>query len=93
MNPDFEVLRGIARRVNSTNQRIGQILNEYGYRDPKGVATKLARQLGWAVPYRLWRGGSSWKWNVQWVLEWLEELAANNPGIITPKKIPQPRKK
>ena len=93
MTPGFEVLREIGKQVNTTNQRIGQLLNEHGYRDTKGVASEAARQHGWAVPYRLWYGGSSWKWNVQGVLAWLQQLEAKEPGTITPKKIPQPRKK
>jgi hypothetical protein len=93
MSQDFDVLREIAKQVNSTNQRIGQLLNEHGYRHENGEPTDKAKDKEWVQPYRLDCSVTSWKWNVQSVLAWLRQLEAKNPGTITPKKIPQPRNK
>ena len=93
MSLDFEVLREIAKQVNTTNHRIGQLLKQHGYRDENGEPTEKAKDKGWVQPYRLDCSVTSWKWNAEGVLGWLRQLEAKEPGTITPKKIPQKRTK
>jgi hypothetical protein len=93
MSQDFDVLTVIGRRYNSTSHRIGQLLKQHGYRDENGEPTEKARGFCWVKRYEFKKGRSNWKWNVEKVINFLDALEAKNPGTITPKKIPRPRKK
>ena len=87
MDEEYEVLRAIAKRLGTTNQRLGQILNDTGFRNADGSPTQLAKQHGMTIAYRLSYGGTSMKWQVKKVIDLVRLLEIRHPGTLTPKKI------
>ncbi len=93
MNPeDFAALRTIAKGLKTTNQRLGQLLAMGGFRDRCGHATKLAYENEMVLPYTLHCGISSELWHSNKVVEYVNSLEKQHPGILTPKKIPNKKK-
>ena len=86
---DYMVLRSVAPDLNTTNQRLGQILEEQGYRRLDGMPTELAKARAMAVKFRLDCGRIGIKWHKPTVLELVRALEEQCPGTITPRKIPR----
>lgn len=77
---DFQVLRGIAKSCNTTSWGLGQHLEAQGLRNRDGSPTPMAKLEGWAIPYKLDHGGTSYKWDREKVVELCNKKPAPPKG-------------